>query len=160
MSNAVSQIDKDWIIHEIILWICDEGKSKAQIKNLVLDTLAGLSDEDALDLIDEAFRKIAEIHYTGNNAQVIIESHIAMYEKIYLFFQSIDHAIGMLKAMKGKERLLGLHNDSNKLTLKKSETTINHATSSDLYDLTKLTNGEKYELEQLLEKAILDGERK
>lgn len=84
------------------------------------------------------------------DAEVIVRNHIANYEKIYAYFESIRNTRGMLKALYSKEKMLGLFRET-KIDVKK-QTHIN-ISQNDNYDTSKLSIEDKKKFEYLLGKA-------
>lgn len=83
-------------------------------------------------------------------AEKIIDNHVQIYEKIYNYFQKIGYNKGVLKALFGKERMLGLYKevkvDVNKKTTVEFTQDVN-------YDTSKLSAEENTEFQLLLKKA-------
>ena len=77
----------------------------------------------------------------------LISVHIGVYEQIFNYFKSIGKLDSMNKALRNKERLIGLANSGNKII-------INQKTTIDLsknvqYDENRLSPSEKIELNGL-----------
>lgn len=154
--NQLPPIEKDSMIHDIILWVLEEDKSYEVVVKRIKAYLPEATDNDVEELIKEAFERIYDIHHQQNSPQEIIKQHIEIYEKIYAYFKSINHAAGCNKALQAKERLLEILKTSNKVVLQKIEKRIIHAQhSSNEYDLNKLTPAEQSRMQELLGKMSI-----
>lgn len=145
--------EKQALIDQIIIWIFDEAKSKADTMRLIQETAPQLTEDDAAELMVLAFEKVGEIQSHENTPVETIKLHITYYERIYTYFKSIDHAVGMNKALQAKEKLLNILKDSSKVVLQKTETVIREYSPTVEYDLSKLTPQEQERLKYLVEKA-------
>jgi len=154
MSKQLNENNNQKFINQIISWICEEGKNKAQVKNLIIaNSPTSINEQQAYELLQQAIDKLTQDYTEENDPIKIINQHIAWYEHIYAYFRSKKHASGALKAMQAKERLLNILKEGNKMTFKKSETTI-HTTSGVIeYDESRLNDSERDRLRYLLAKA-------
>lgn len=83
-------------------------------------------------------------------AEKIIDNHISIYEKIYSYFHKLGYNKGMLKALFGKERMLGLYKEVKVDVNKKTTVEFTQEVS---YDTSKLSPEENTEFQLLLKKA-------
>lgn len=88
---------------------------------------------------------------TAQQADLIIPSHIMIYEQIYKYFESVGYTPGKMKAMKLKEKLLGLHKVDHTIEVNNKRTTIIERDA--VYDVSKLESKEQDRLDYLLNKA-------
>lgn len=88
---------------------------------------------------------------TQQDAEYIIPMHLTMYEEIYQYFNDINFVPGKMKAMRFKEKLMGLHKEDRTVEINNKETTI--IEKEVIYETKKLTQQEQSRLTQLLEKT-------
>lgn len=137
------------IVDQIIKWITD-GKSKGYIIQELTKEQPNdqESNKYAINLIDEAIRKLNEI--CNVPPAETIKVHVEHYERIYDYFKSIGHRVGANRALKAKEKLKGIF-QSPKMTINQNIRTI---VSNDVkYDTTKLSTEQLIRFEFLLKKA-------
>lgn len=124
------------------------GDSRSKLIPIVKQyTPVQLSETGVTNVIEYAQQWLQE--NVQLEANIIVDIHTIWYEKIYQYFKSIGHVRGMNKAMKGKEKLAGMHREVIKVDKK---TTINVLPAAE-YDLTSLTPEEQIRFEFLLNKA-------
>lgn len=139
---------------ELILQLAVEGLIKGypsselvvELKRAYPET----NDEEAERLIRQALAFIKD--RTLIEIDRIIPRHVEIYEQIFKEYADLRYVPGKLKAMRAKERLLGLlketnyvevHNEVN-LTLEQEPQ----------YDLSKLEQTEIKRLEELMERTV------
>jgi hypothetical protein len=154
MEHNVGEFSVENLIDNIIVWLCDEEMKKPQVKALLAQYRPSITDDESEALIDQAFENLATIHNEQYSPQEVIKDHVAKYERIYDFFNSIGHASGTNKAMQAKERLLGLLKENNMLSLTRKETVINMDQPE--YDTSQLTPSEQVRFKELLSKCTID----
>jgi len=88
---------------------------------------------------------------TAQQADLIIPSHIMIYEQIYKYFEGVGYTAGKMKALKLKEKLLGLHKVDHTIEINNKRTTIIERDA--VYDISKLEKNEQSRLDYLLGKA-------
>jgi hypothetical protein len=154
VEHNVGEFSNEDLIDNIIVWLCDQELKKPQIKALLAQYRPSIADDESEALIDQAFENLATIHNEQYSPQEVINDHVAKYEQIFDFFNSIGHASGSNKAMQAKERLLGLLKENNMLSLTKRETVIN--IDQPEYDTNQLTPVEQDRFKELLSKCTLD----
>lgn len=126
------------------------------IKGYSNDTLIDLINADYGPVnIDECKLLIRQAHSiikdeTLIDIDKIIPQHIELYERLYRDFDNWRSIPGKLKAMRAKERLIGLHKESNYVDVY-NEMNIEVETDSQ-YDLSRLTTQEQSKLNSLLKK--------
>lgn len=133
------------------------------VKSMLID---GKGRTEIYTVLEEKYSLPKEHHWYAYNAgleyfqrrslevldiPVIISSHVELYEKIYHRFKHIGHNQGLLKALKGKERLLKLHTEENRLEMVQNNTFVVDESEED-YNINKLSSSEQSRLTQLLEK--------
>lgn len=145
----LNKLQKEELITKIIEWVLG-GVAEKQLKNNVItEAPATINDNDATELIRFALARLSEI--TKQEAQVVVSNHVEKYEQIYTYFEGIHHAQGMAKAMKAKEKLIGLFKGKNNLVINsKKKTVINRIVE---YDLNKLNPEERKKITELANKA-------
>lgn len=141
------QAKNEMLLSKIFFWMA-EGHSKGEIKKLIKSYLPALSERNITNILDKAILKIEEL--SKQDIPVIVSLHLANYERIYEYFKSINHAQGMNKALRAKEKLLGLLKEK-KLVINQNKTTIIEKTVE--YDVSKLSPEKQKRLEYLLNKA-------
>lgn len=87
----------------------------------------------------------------AKEAATIIPMHLELYEELYKYLDENGHSAGKMKALKYKEKLMGLHRENNVLEINKKKTTIIQKEVS--YDVSRLTSDEVKRFNYLLEKA-------
>lgn len=150
MNSAIEQ--KEGIINNILMWMCEESLNKTKVKSNILSCYSGISEEQASELITEALERVGIKHNLLDLFE-IVRTHTEIYETIYQYYKDIGYASGINKVLRAKEDLLQLHNDGNKLILRKKDISINKRAEPIEYDLGKLTPAERDELEYLIQLA-------
>lgn len=130
-----------------------EGKKKAEIFTEINQTIkVPLNETDLTNYYIKAL-EILEERY-GQDLPAIKMVHIAHYEEIYAYAQSINHDELMNAALAAKERLLGLHQQEKTTVNRKRK--INVAVlNKKSYDMSKLTQEERDRFEYLIKKATV-----
>lgn len=82
--------------------------------------------------------------------QDIVDRHIIEYEKLYQYFDGKDNLWGKRKVMSQKEKLLGLMREENVVEFNQINNTFIQEESE--YSLSKLDEGERSRVEELLNK--------
>lgn len=98
-----------------------------------------------LEVKDEAGRIVSQ------QAEHIIPTHLDIYEEVFRYFDGVDFIPGKLKAMRFKEKLMGLHKEDRTVEINNKQTTIIEKQVS--YDTNKLNQKEQSRLNELLKKA-------
>lgn len=138
---------KEELYQKVIEWSF-AGISRAEIKQMVITSSpAKINENDAIKIIGHAMLRVSEI--SRQEASVVIANHVETYEKIYKWFESVDCASGVNKALQAKERLLGLL--KKKLTINNKKSTV--ILREVKYDTSKLSLTEKKRMEQLINKT-------
>lgn len=136
---------------EDIIQICIEGLVKGNSKEELIALITEdyrykyISLEDVELLIKRSVGVIKE--QTLVDIDKIIPLHVELYEKIYQECDKIRFIPGKLKAMRGKEKIVGLHRESNYIEI---HNTLNIEVETEAeYDLSKLTPTEQKTLAAL-----------
>lgn len=140
---------KEQLINRIAKMIVD-GKSKSELIKLI-NRQYSIAETELNELINSAFNKIDNVSI--QSPSIIIHSHIEIYEKIHSYFVEIGYTSGAKKAMKAKEKLLGVLK-KDKLVINENSTTIINTEIE--YDTSKLSPDEKKRMEFLLNKARIN----
>lgn len=136
------------ILYKIMDWIIS-GTPKSAIIDMIRDELLpGASKSHAEELIQRSKDLMAET-VTMDTDQVI-KSHLSVYEQIYKWAEDAGETALANKAMKAKERLLSLIQNSKVTVNNKKTININRNIT---YDINKLTPEEQIEFNQLLDIA-------
>lgn len=147
-SEEVSQINLERITFNTIESVLDGRSRKEIVDNLEIElkdrNLANTCYNKALDYFKSRI-------VIKDDLDTIVNAHIAYYEKIYRYFDSIGYTTGRNKALLHKEKLLGYHRHDNILEFNQ-ENIVNYNKSDQSYNLTKLSQDEKQELDFLLSK--------
>lgn len=128
------------------------------IKGYSNDDLILLLKKDYPHLEEEEFRRGIRAANAIIKEEVltdldkVIPQHIEIYEKIYQEFDTLYYLPGKLKAMRQKERLVGLHKEQNTIEVI-NEVNIEVESGSD-YDLNKLTIVEQKRLGELMKRIM------
>ncbi len=146
VTPSLSSEQKQNLLNDVVGWIVS-GKAKGEVQSLIkANSPIKLNKQDVDELIEKAKSVIEEITKEGPGE--VIKKHVAIYEHIYAYFESINHVQGMNKALKAKERLVGV-SKGNRVTI--NQTTIIEKVVS--YDTSRLNETEKKRLEYLINKA-------
>jgi hypothetical protein len=79
----------------------------------------------------------------------VIHQHIAYYEKLYEWFNDMKNYTGIRRALQAKERLLGLHSQTNTLTINQE----NIFQTQRVDDFSQLSKIEQKRLKELIKKC-------
>lgn len=150
MQNAVfNKFQEQEAINKIIQWRID-GIGSKEIEEKILKEYKELNlGQSNIDKIKrKSLDALEEI--SKEDAEIVVSIHVGWYEEIFKYFNKINYSAGIRKAMRGKEKLLGL--------LKEPKLTINQKINKTItrevdYDLSKLPEDKKVRLNQLLNKA-------
>jgi hypothetical protein len=85
------------------------------------------------------------------DSQLLIDLHIQFYEEAWQYFNEHDNQYGKNASLKAKEKLLGLHKETNSIEIN-NRTNVEIETEEQ-YDLTKLTAQEQTLLQSLIAKS-------
>ena len=133
------------ILHKIMDWVI-AGQPRSTIIEMIRDQFPiEVSKSHADELINRA-KRLMEETVTVDHEQVI-KSHLAVYEEIFSYANSVGETALANKALKSKERLLSLVQNSKVTVNNKKTININRDIS---YDLNKLTPEEQAEFKSLL----------
>ena len=146
--KKLSPVQKEKLINSVIIWIMD-GIHKGKIFEMISShSPVKVNAVEANQLLAEAILKFGErIHQKDLET---INCHVDNCERIHDYFKKVDNALAKNKALKHKERLIGV--------LKGIKLVINHTKITTIepdvqYDLNKLTPEERKELDELLKIA-------
>jgi hypothetical protein len=135
-------------IHEFAIEGLIKGYSHIDLIDKIRENWMNASEEVVDKLIKRAVKTIRE--ETLTDIDKIIPHHIEMYEIIYQEAEGLRNVSTKLRAMKAKERLVGLHRETNSIEI---HNTINAEIEVDAqYDLSKLDKKEQKRLELLMKK--------
>jgi len=125
------------------------GEAFRDIEDYLLDKYDLPKEYSRHNLLNSAKNEAAKI--TAQQADLIIPSHIMIYEELYKYFSDMGHTPGKMKALKLKEKLLGLHKVDNTIEINNKRTTI--IERDVVYEISKLDVREQSRLDYLLSKA-------
>lgn len=142
-----------------------------EAKNLVIAGIVnGTSKEDIFLLVKEKINNEEEKYNllyrqalssirdrVMTDIDKIIPQHIELYEEIYKEFDEKNYVPGKLKALRQKERLIGLHKETGYVEVH-NEVNI-EVNEEPAYDVAKLNTKEQKRLSELM-KRISNGDRK
>lgn len=131
------------------------GYSKTEIRTLLKFNapLNILSNVDFDALIEDGKKYLEET--VSTDSKQIVTIHIGLYEEIYKYYKSIGHTEGANKAMRAKERLMGMIGKNKVVINKKTDITIHRKIE---YDLTRLTPAQKKRYQELYNKILIQPE--
>ena len=127
-----------------------EGRERSYIQEELRQRYK-VGESEVTKLIDSGYKFIEVFSLERLDLSSIIDVHIGYYEKIYQWFDSIGEFSGKRKVLQAKERLLGLHQQSNSIT-------INQENILDIKiedDYSRLTKEEEKRLKELMSKAYV-----
>lgn len=139
---------------EDIIRVCIEGLIKGYSKDELVDEVhkdykyTYIPEEEIETLIRRAVNAIKET--TLVDLDKIIPIHIERYEWVYKEFDKLRFVAGKIKAMKGKEKLVGMHRENTQVEIH-NEVNIEIEGES-LYDTSKLNADERKRLEGYMKK--------
>lgn len=127
-----------------------KGYSNSELLTLLIKDYPHLALESIEKIIRSSHNRIKEA--TLLDLDKIIPVHIELYEKIYKEMDELYSMQGKLRAMRQKEKLVGLLRETNVVEIYNE---VNVEIESEMeYDLSKLTNEEKKKLENLWKKVV------
>ncbi|MBC7948982.1 MAG: hypothetical protein H7Y42_13945 [Chitinophagaceae bacterium] len=127
-----------------------DGKGRTELRAKIRREPAfEYSNDDECDTIIAQAKALLE-STTSLDPRDIISNHILIYEEIFFYARSIGDAGLADKALKAKERLIGLTNQSRVMINKKTNITV-HAPVQ--YDWTRLSSEEYQRMQELTAKA-------
>lgn len=85
-----------------------------------------------------------------DDVMAMIDQHTNLYEYIYKKFFDMGFTAGMLKSLRFKEKLLGLHKENTNIVINNQ---FNLEVNIDEYNIEKLNSQEQSRLQLLLEKT-------
>lgn len=128
-----------------------KGYSNSELLSIIQQSYSHVPIEDVEKKIREATSLIKE--RTLTDIDKIIPQHIELYEKVYRECDNIRYVPGKIKAMRGKEKLIGLHREQNHIEVI-NEIDIEIEQGSSDYDLSKLNAQELKRLEELMKMVV------
>lgn len=131
------------VVVDCCIWIVD-GYSRAQIIAKIRERNEKTTELAAGKYYYKALKYIEQ--KSANDAEEVINTHVAWYEQLYRKFHSLDFVPGKNAAMRQKEKILGLLKDDNVIKIE-NEVNITVGDGAE-YDLNKLTEDEKKRLER------------
>ena len=144
--NTKTRVNNHHQLKMLIIGWCLSGFGRTEIIQLIkVHSLVKISNADADDLLKQS-KQMLERNTSVDLGQTI-NIHIGFYEKIFRFFDRLDHTQGVLRSMKGKERLLGL-TDANKIIVSKHITV--KLGNECVYNLGRLSIVEQNRYQELL----------
>lgn len=147
-NTKLNRWQKEDLTTKTIEWIL-EGRSRAEVKEFIYTmSPVKLETQHADRIINYALLRISEI--TKQEVPTVLAIHVEWYEQIYKYFESIDNASGMNKALRGKEKLL-IKTKTSSLTINAKKTTIIERKVE--YDMDKLNQQEKNRMTELINKG-------
>lgn len=130
-----------------------QGKPKREIKELFKKyySLNETQQESFYLKLTLFFRNIVFDNETL--LEDTVNLHVLVYEKAYEFFNDIDNIPGKLKALLQKEKISGLHQESNSIEIfQQNNLTINN--DEEEYKISQLTEPQQQRLKALLDKTL------
>ena len=116
MNSGITE-QQEQLIDDIQEWIIS-GVSRGDVRKKLMDDQK-INQQDADLLIEESMTRIAE--NVLQDPKVVIADHIKKYEEIFAYFKKVGYVQGMNKALKAKEKLLGILKNQNKLVVNNSK---------------------------------------
>jgi hypothetical protein len=129
-----------------------KGYDKIELLNMMVKSYPEMPSDEIETCIRRAYNIIKDTTLT--EIDKIIPMHVEIYEKIYAEFDDLYYIPGKLAALRGKEKLLSMHNESTSIEVH-NELNI-EVEASEKYDLGKLTEQEQSRLEELMKKIEND----
>lgn len=139
---------------ETILQLAIEGLLKGYPSSELSLELSKAAPDVLQDDIDKAIKEAIVVirDTTLTDIDKIIPLHTEFYERIYREFEEMRYVPGKLKAMKAKERLLGLLKETNYVEIH-NELNVEIEKEPE-YDVNKLSPSEQGRLEALMKKVV------
>lgn len=139
---------------ETILQLAVEGLIKGYPASELSLELSKAVPDAPKDDIEKAIREAIVVirDTTLTDIDKIIPLHVEIYERIYRECGDLRSPMGKVKAMKAKERLLGLLKETNYVEIH-NELNVEIEQEPE-YDLNKLTPSEQSRLEELMKKIV------
>ena len=146
----LNRYQKEDMVAKTIEWIMQGISDKGQLNELIRqNSPETLSYQNAQKVITMATTTLEEI--SKQTAAEVIPIHVEKYEKIYRYFYDLDIVNGQNKAMKAKEKLIGLLKDKNTVRInKETNVVINRQVE---YDYSKINPEQMKRLQFLTDKA-------
>jgi hypothetical protein len=127
-----------------------KGYAQVELVNILTKDFPEVPQEEVEKVIRGALKRIRES--TMTDLDKIIPQHIEIYEKVYAEFDELYYVPGKLKALKQKEKIVGLHKESNTIEIH-NEVNIEVEKESG-YDISKLTKEEQGRLGELMKRVL------
>lgn len=108
-----------------------------------------IGDKETDKLIDSGYKFIETFSLERLDLSSIIDLHVSYYERVYQWFDSVGDFSGKRRTLQAKERLLGLHQQTNTITI--NQQNILEIEVED--DYSRLTVKEEKRLKELMSKA-------
>lgn len=145
----LNPLQRTMLADKIINYIMNGEPRRVCFEVIEQNTPVPLSNTGMQHIYEFAQKCIEEI--VELDAAIIIHIHVRMYEKIYKYFREINNYEGMNKAMKGKEKMLGLNKIEGKVIKNKKVTIVINNTIS--YSSTALTKQKQDRYDFLIKKG-------
>lgn len=129
-----------------------KGYANSELIALLVKDYPNVELSEIESLIRSAHLRISEA--TLVDLDKIIPLHIEIYERIYKEMDDLYYVPGKLKAMRQKEKIVGLHKETNKVDIYNE---INVEVETDpVYDISKLDIEEQKKLNALIKRVMND----
>lgn len=127
-----------------------KGYANTELFDILCKDYPHVEPYDLESLIRSAHIRITEA--TLVDIDKIIPLHIELYEKIYKELDELYYIPGKLKALRQKEKIVGLHKETNKIEIYNQ---INVEIESDpTYDISKLNKEEQVRLGDFIKRVM------
>lgn len=144
---------------EEVIQLAAEGLIKGyKASELSLEIKQKLPEENE-ELIEIGIRKAMTMikEQTLIDIDKILPQHVELYEKIYKRFDELRYVPGKLKALRGKEKLIGLHKEANYVEVYNE---VNIEITTDVqYDPSHLNVKEQKRLSDLMKKCEINASK-
>lgn len=139
---------------EIIIQLAVEGLIKGYSNSELVLNIKNSYEHIEVEVIEGCLRKALALikDQTLTDIERIIPQHVELYEQIYQEYETLRYVPGKLKAMRAKERLLGLLKETNYVEIY-NEVNVSVENEPE-YDISKLSSDEQKRLNVLLKRVI------
>lgn len=149
--------DKKLLPHEVekITQLAVEGLIKGYTSSQLSEEVSALYQSAPIEEVQLCIRRAIGVIKLQTLVDVdkIIPIHIGIYEQIYQWFDDMQYVPGKLKALRAKEKIVGLHRESNYVEVY-NEVNAEIETDNGIYDISKLSDKEQKRLETLMKKIV------
>lgn len=149
----LNRYQKEELITKVIRWMCEHKNRSEIIIDVQTVSPVKINYNDALKVVQAAEAQLAQ--FADQDAEIVIRTHLELYNQILAYFQFTGNPSGINKAMKQREKLMGLHK-AQKITINRTKNIVIHKAPE--YDMGKLQPHQLERLKELQAKAAINKE--